>query len=207
MHDLVNSTFPAIKSTDNKPTPAVTLKTVGYIHALVVVTFTFHSTEAPYARALIVQEDVCAALNELTPSAFQTELRECLVDYYEKVCLMEDAGGLSSVRTKKRKFKKHKPTAPGLDDGPGDALLEGRPESDEEDNVQAVLNAEERLQAAAAAADTDAAAAAAAPAAETGGGRGEGRCGDYAFACKGAEGGKGAGGEGGEIALNKTACA
>ena len=113
---------------------------------------------------------------------------------------MEDAGGLSSVRTKKRKFKKHKPTAPGLDDGPGDALLEGLPESDEEDNVQAVLNAEERLQAAAAA-DTDAAAPA--PAAETGGGRGDGRRGDYAFACKGAEG---EGGEGGEIALNKVAC-
>ena len=96
---------------------------------------------------------------------------------------MADADGLSSVRTKKRKFKKHKPTTPGLDDGPGDALLEGRPESDEEDNVQAVLNAEERLQAAA---DTDAAA----PAAETGGGRGDGRRGDYAFACKGAEGGE-----------------
>ena len=119
---------------------------------------------------------------------------------------MEDAGGLSLVRTKKRKFKKHKPTAPGLDDGPEEALLEGRPESDEEDNVQAVLNAEERLQAAAAA-DTDAAAAAAAAAAETGGGRGDGRRGDYAFACKGAEGGEGEGGEGGEIALNKTACA
>ena len=107
--DLVNSTFPAIKSTDNKPTPAVTPKTVGYIHALVVDTFTFHSTEAPYARALVVQEDVCAALNELTPSAFQTELRDCLVDYYEKVCLMESAGGLPSVRTNKRTFK---PTAP-----------------------------------------------------------------------------------------------
>ena len=79
---------------------------------------------------------------------------------------MEDASGLSSVRTKKHKFKKHKPTAPGLDDGPGDSLLEGLPESDEEDNVQAVLNAEERLQAAAA--DTDAAAPAPAPAAETG---------------------------------------
>jgi hypothetical protein len=186
VHDLVKSTFPAIKSTDNKPTPAVTPKTLGYIHALVVVTFTFHSTEAPYASALIVKEDVCAALNELTPSAFQTELRECLVYSYEKVCLLEDAGGLSSVRTKKHKFKKHKPTAPGLDDGPGDALLEGRPESDEEDNVQAVLNAEEHLQAAAAAADTDAAAPA--PAAETGGGRGEGRRGDYTFACKGGRG-------------------
>ncbi len=109
VHDVVNSTFPAIKSTDNKPTPAVTPKTVGYIHALVINTLTFHSTEAPYARALIVQENVCGEFNELTTSAFQTELRDCLVYYYEKVCLMEGAGGLPSVRTNKRKFK---PTAP-----------------------------------------------------------------------------------------------
>jgi hypothetical protein len=94
VHDVLNSTFPAIKSTDNKPTPAVTPKTVGYIHALVIDTLTFHSTEALYDSALIVQEDVCGELNKLTPSAFQTELRDCLVDYYEKVCLMEGAGGL-----------------------------------------------------------------------------------------------------------------
>ncbi len=105
MHDVVNSTFPAIKSTDNKPTPAVTPKTVSYIHAIIIYTLTFHSTEAPYDRALIVQEDVCGELNEFTHSAFQTELRNCLVDYYEKVCLMEGAGGLPSVRTNKRKFK------------------------------------------------------------------------------------------------------
>ena len=72
--------------------------------------------------ALRNQAMICGELNQLTPAAFQTELRDCLVDYYEKVCLMEDAGGLSSVRTKKPKFKKHKSTTPGLDDGPGDAL-------------------------------------------------------------------------------------
>ena len=122
--------FPAIKSTDNKVEQAYSSSNTQdcrlhprpcrrHLH------LSFY--RSPYARALIVQEDVCAALNELTPSAFQTELRECLVYYYEKVCLMADADGLSSVRTKKRKFKKHKPTAPGLDDGPGDALLEGLP--------------------------------------------------------------------------------
>ena len=109
VNHVVNSTFPAIKSTDNKPTPVVTPKTVGYIHTLVIDTLTFHSTEAPYDRALIVQEDVCGELNELTPSAFQTELRDCLVDCYEKVCLMDGPSGLPSVRTNKRKFK---PTAP-----------------------------------------------------------------------------------------------
>ena len=108
VHDVVNTTIPAIKSTANHPTPAVTPKTVGYIHAVVIDTLTLHSTEAPYDHALIVQEDVCGELNELTSSAFQTELRDCLVDYYEKVCLMEGAGGLPSIRTNKCKFK---PTA------------------------------------------------------------------------------------------------
>jgi hypothetical protein len=93
--DLVNSTFPAIKSKDNKPTPAVTPKTVGYIYALIMDNLTFHSTQALFFLcALIVQEDVCGELNELTPSAFQTELRDCLVDCYQKVCLMEGASGL-----------------------------------------------------------------------------------------------------------------
>ncbi len=50
--------FSCIKSTDNKHTPAVTPKTVGYIHSLIIDTLTFHSTEAPYASALIVQEEV-----------------------------------------------------------------------------------------------------------------------------------------------------
>jgi hypothetical protein len=31
---LINRSFPAIKSTDNKPTPMVTSKTAGYIHAI-----------------------------------------------------------------------------------------------------------------------------------------------------------------------------
>ncbi len=53
VHDIVNSTFPAIKSTDNKPTPAVTPKTVGYIYALVIDTLTFHSTELRKLRMLV----------------------------------------------------------------------------------------------------------------------------------------------------------
>ena len=109
VQDIVTCIFPAIKSTDNKPTPAITSKTIGYIHALVMDTLTFNSTEAPYARALQNQAMICAELDKLTPAAFQTELRDCLVDYYEKVCLMEGAGGLPSVRTNKLNFK---PTAP-----------------------------------------------------------------------------------------------
>ena len=47
LQDIVTYQFPAIKSTDNKPTPAITSKTIGYIHALVFDTLTFNSTEAP----------------------------------------------------------------------------------------------------------------------------------------------------------------
>ena len=97
VQDIVTCIFPAIKSTDNKPTPAITSKTIGYIHALVMDTLTFNSTEAPYARALQNQAMICGELDQLTPAAFQTELRDCLVDYYEKVCLMVGAGGALST--------------------------------------------------------------------------------------------------------------
>jgi hypothetical protein len=39
---LIDSSFPAIKSTDNKPTPMVTSKTAGYIHALKYVLQNIH---------------------------------------------------------------------------------------------------------------------------------------------------------------------
>ena len=41
----------------------------------------------------------------MTPAAFQTELRYCLVDYYEKVCLMVGARGALSIKTHKCKCK------------------------------------------------------------------------------------------------------
>ncbi len=47
---LINSSFPAIKSTDNKPTPLVTSKTAGYIHTLIIDTVTVNNSESPYAR-------------------------------------------------------------------------------------------------------------------------------------------------------------
>ena len=41
------------------------------------------SLYAPQNQAMI-----CGELDRLTPAAFQTEIRDCLVDYYEKVCGM-----------------------------------------------------------------------------------------------------------------------
>jgi len=48
---------------------------------------------------------ICGELDRLTPAAFQTELRDCLVDYYEKVCLMVGAGGPGALSIKTHKCK------------------------------------------------------------------------------------------------------
>ena len=113
VHGLENSTFAAIKSTGNKSTTALTPKTVGYIHALVIDAIIFHSTQpqAPYACALINEEIVYRELDKSTPAAFRTELRDCLADYYEKVCTREGAGGIPQGKTHKRKFKAFAPAA------------------------------------------------------------------------------------------------
>ena len=63
IHSLLESEFPHIKSTNNKPTPYVTPKTIGYIHGLICDTITlFHS-------------DACNT----------KELFNTLVHYYEEI--------------------------------------------------------------------------------------------------------------------------
>ena len=119
VQDIVTCVFPAITASNNKPTPAITPMTIGYIHALVMDTLTFNSTEAPYARALVNQAVIVGELDKLTPAAFQTELRNCLVDYYENVCLMVGAGGALSIPTHKRKFKAAATTSAGVEEAAG----------------------------------------------------------------------------------------
>ena len=94
---IVNDTFPAIRATNDQPTPMITSKTVGYIHALVIDTLTFHSTDATFAQAIINSEVICGELDALTPAAFRAELSACLLDYYEKICGMAGVGGVKSV--------------------------------------------------------------------------------------------------------------
>ena len=98
---IVNTTFPAIRATNNKPTPMVTSKTVGYIHALVIDTLTFHSADATYARAIANSEVIRAEFDKLNLDKFCTELSACLLDYYEKVCGMAGVGGVTSVQRRK----------------------------------------------------------------------------------------------------------
>ena len=94
---IVNDTFPAIKATNDQPTPMVTSKTVGYIHALVIDTITFHSTDATFAQAISNSEVIRAELDALTPDKFRAELSACLLDYYEKIRGMAGVGGVKSV--------------------------------------------------------------------------------------------------------------
>jgi hypothetical protein len=56
---LIDSSFPAIKSTDNKPTPMVTSKTAGYIHALIIDIVTFNNSESPKACAIRNEQMIC----------------------------------------------------------------------------------------------------------------------------------------------------
>ena len=94
---MVNDTFPAIKATNDQPTPMVTSKTVGYIHGLLIDTLTFHSTDATFAQAVCNSEMICEQLAQVTPDTFRAELSACLLDYYEKICGMAGVGGVKSV--------------------------------------------------------------------------------------------------------------
>jgi hypothetical protein len=90
---LIDGSFPAIKSTDNKPTPMVPSSL----------------TLSPYARALRNEHMVGQELDSIDPDAFRTELVKCLVDYYEKIRDIEGAGGLRVEKSFfKRKFKEMK---------------------------------------------------------------------------------------------------
>ena len=62
---------------------------------------------------------IIGELDKLTAAAFQTELRYCLVDYYENVCLMVGAGGALSIPTHKRKFKPAATTSAGVEEAAG----------------------------------------------------------------------------------------
>jgi hypothetical protein len=52
IHTLLQRQFPAIKSSNNKPTYYVTPKTIGYIHGIVTDCITCLSTDACNQRAL-----------------------------------------------------------------------------------------------------------------------------------------------------------
>jgi hypothetical protein len=110
--------FPGIKATDGWRTPLVSKHTIGYIHALMIDSVTALSTEPPKARALRNENMVVEEL-KMNKDDFRSELRDCLVDYYENILKMDGAGGISRSCSFKDKLKSI--SANAATDGEGDA--------------------------------------------------------------------------------------
>ena len=91
---LLDSTFPAIKTTNNQPTPLVSPRTVGYIHALIIDTVSLHHSDSPNCRALRTEIMVRDELQKSDPAVLRTELMTCFTSYYEGILKMEGASGL-----------------------------------------------------------------------------------------------------------------
>ena len=137
---------------------------------------------------------IIGELDKLTAAAFQTELRYCLVDYYENVCLMVGAGGALSIPTHKRKFKPAATTSAGVEEAAGAGVAAANADADADAAIEADIEAA-----------TDSMSQASArgrPGGRPQAGRPGGRRGGYAFAGEGAEDSDGRGegpgrGEGG----------
>jgi hypothetical protein len=101
---LLDGTFPAFKSTNNKPTPMITPMTVGYIHALIIDTVSLYQSDSPNARALRVEIMARDELIKLDHAVFRNELMTCFTSYYEGILTMEGTSGLPLAVAYKRSF-------------------------------------------------------------------------------------------------------
>ena len=100
VHMLMQKQFPAIKSSDNKPTMYVTPKTISYIHDC----NRLHSPsiiDANNQRALRNEIMILEVLEALEPALFRQNLANTFTHYYEEVQSMFGAGG----RPKPKSFK------------------------------------------------------------------------------------------------------
>jgi hypothetical protein len=85
IHLLLQKQFPAIQSSDNKPTYYVTPKTIGYIHAIVTDCITRLPTDACTQRALRNEITILSELEKLEPAVFRQGLFNTLTTYCEPV--------------------------------------------------------------------------------------------------------------------------
>ena len=100
---ILEQTFPAIPSTDNKPTPLVTPKLAGYIQALIIDSVTHLHSDTAYQRALRCENVIVQGLQELPLDKFKSEFRIALTSYYEGILSMPGADGSQAKVTNKRK--------------------------------------------------------------------------------------------------------
>jgi hypothetical protein len=105
---LLDRTFPAIPSIDDidfkLPTPLITPKTVGYIHALIIDSVTSLHSESAYARALTREATVVKELEALSIANFRLQFRDALTSCYEGVLKVPGAGGIQATVPMKRKL-------------------------------------------------------------------------------------------------------
>ena len=102
IHLLLQKQFPAIKSSDNKPTYYVTPKTIGYIHAIVTDCIPRLPSDACNQRALRNETMILEVLEAQEPAVFRQQLFNTLTTYYEEIQSMSGAGG----RPKPKHFKR-----------------------------------------------------------------------------------------------------
>ena len=113
---LLDRVFPAIPTTDNKPMPYITTKTVAYIFALILDSVTIFHQDSPHSRALQHEASILEALNAMPADEFRTELRDSLTAFYENILKKTGAGGRPVAKPLIRKFAAK--AAPVHDDPP-----------------------------------------------------------------------------------------
>ena len=102
IHSLLQKQFPAIKSSDNKPTYYVTPKTIGYIHAIVTDCIPRLPSDTCNQHALRNETMILEVLEAQEPAVFRQQLFSTLTKYYEEIQSMSGAGR----RPKPKHFKR-----------------------------------------------------------------------------------------------------
>ncbi len=70
--------FPAIPSTKNERTPLLNIRTVAYIHALVIDTVSLHHSDTPNQRALHTKQLIIDEHGGVDPALWRAEILDCL---------------------------------------------------------------------------------------------------------------------------------
>jgi hypothetical protein len=104
INSLLNAKYPAIPSTKNKHTPLLTIRTVAYIHALVIDTASLHHSDTPNQRALRNEQLIIDENGVVDPALWRAEILDCLAGYFEGILKMEGASSLSQVIAPPRKY-------------------------------------------------------------------------------------------------------
>ena len=114
INGLLDAKFPAIKSTNNKRTPHLTIRTVAYIHALVIDTVSLHHSETPNQRALRTEQLIIDEHREVNPALWRAEILDCLTGYFEGILKMEGASCVTQVIAPPRKYRDKIPIVTAL---------------------------------------------------------------------------------------------